>query len=100
MEFRRLQPDLREFLITDFDSSFVFVFVDRSSDDQSRVSGRIADQFDDRLMTGQWPPAPVFGNETEHAMFDLVPLASPWWKVTDVERNSEVVGQFLQLNFP
>ena len=51
-------------------------------------------------MTGQWPTTPVFGDETEHSMFDLVPLAGSRRKVTNMERKTEIVGQILQRNFP
>jgi precorrin-4 methylase len=33
-------------------------------------------------------------------MFDLVPFAGSWWKVTNRNRQSQVVSQLLQGNFP
>ena len=36
--------------------------------------------------------APILGDVAEHAVFNLVPLAGARWKVTDSDRQAQVVG--------
>jgi len=62
--------------------------------------GRAADQIDHDLAAGQGASAPVVGDVAEHPMFDRVPLAGSGWKVTDLDRDAELIGQLLQLAFP
>src|SRR5207249_1322013 len=54
----------------------------------------------DDLVTGQRTPAPVLGDEAEQPMLDLVPLAGPWWEVTHVQHQAQVVGDALQRHLP
>src|SRR5450755_3022871 len=51
-------------------------------------------------MTHKWLASPVVGNEREQTMLDLVPLAGAGRKVTDRQRQLDVVSQLLQGNFP
>jgi hypothetical protein len=44
--------------------------------------------------------APVVAYEGEQSVLDLVPLAGAWWKVTDRDVDSDLVGQVLQLALP
>ncbi len=60
----------------------------------------MTDQFDNGLVARQGFSTPVFGDETEQPMLDLIPLAGPWRKVTYMQRKSEFIGQLLKRNFP
>ena len=51
-------------------------------------------------MTDQRFTPPVLRDETEEAMFDLVPFTGAGWKVTDRERQVEVVGHALEGPLP
>jgi len=48
----------------------------------------MSDQLDDDFMTDQRATTPILGNVREHAMFDFVPFAGSWGKVTDWNRHS------------
>ena len=96
VEFGAFQTDLCELFVADLDSCFVFVVVESGSHDEAGVGGRVADE----LYAGEWSATPVARDETEHAMFDFVPLAGARTKMTDMQRQRELVGQFLQRDFP
>ena len=51
-------------------------------------------------MAGQRFATPVRRDMTEHAMFDLVPLAGTGRKVADRKAKTDMVGQSLQSYFP
>ena len=63
-----------------------------------RCSG--GDEVDDDLMADEWFATPVLANEREKTVFDLVPFAGTWWKVTNRDFQPGFVGQLLQLPFP
>lgn len=60
----------------------------------------VADQVDHRHTVEQRATAPILGNEAKHAMLDLIPLARAGWKMRDMDREMERLGQPLQLRFP
>jgi hypothetical protein len=82
------------------EAGFVGILVQLGTNVEPGFGGRAADQIDHDLAADQGTPAPVVGDVAEHAMFDLVPLAGSGWKVTDLDRDVDFVGQPLQLAFP
>ena len=98
--FRRLEPDSGEFLFGDFDSGRVTAGVEFGFDSQALGGRGAGDQLDNDLVADQRPAAPVLSDVAEHSVFDFVPFARPWWKVTDMDCHSESIGQFLQRDFP
>jgi hypothetical protein len=89
-----------KFLVGDFDSLRVGVFIEASLDAQSLSGGGAADQVNDDLPADQRAPSPVGGNVAEHAVLDLVPLAGAGREMTDLDRQPQLVGEFLQLSSP
>jgi hypothetical protein len=59
-----------------------------------------ANQIDDDLVADQWTTAPVHADEREQSMLDLVPLAGARWKMTNPNRESQLVGERLQFLLP
>ena len=45
-------------------------------------------------------PSPVLCDVAEKPVFDLVPLARAWRKVTDMDSESCLVGEILEFAFP
>ena len=45
---------------------------------QARFGFRVPDEIDDGHPVEQGPASPIFGNEADHAMLDLIPLARAW----------------------
>lgn len=74
-----------EFVVAYYDSGFVFGIVEGGVDSQAGFGGSMTDQFDNRLVTRQRTTPPVFGDETEQSMFDLVPLAGSRREVTNMQ---------------
>ena len=84
------------------------------NDDADRVSARVehgfylealngcrcTDELDNRLIGRQWSTSPVLRDEGKEAVLDLVPLTGAWREVADMDRESELVGQALQLLLP
>src|SRR5689334_781340 len=82
------------------ETSLVGILVQLGTDAEPCFGGRAADQIDHDLAADQGTSAPVVGDVAEHPMFDLVPLAGSGGKVTDLDREAEVIGQLLHLAFP
>src|SRR5271156_1195014 len=61
---------------------------------------RVTDQVDHGLKRAEGTAAPVLRDVTKQAMLDLVPLAGTRWKMRDMDRQTQVVGQALQFLFP
>src|SRR5688572_15078374 len=82
------------------EASLVGILVQLGPNVEPRSGGRATDQIDHNLAADQGAPAPVVGDVAEHAMLDRVPLAGSGWKVTDLDRDADLVGQPLQLALP
>ena len=74
--------------------------VEASRDLEAGFRFCVADQVDHRHPVEQRATAPILGNEAEHAMLDLIPLARAGGKMRDLDREMECLGQPLQLRFP
>ena len=100
MELRLLHTDLRQVFVADLNADRIFARVQRGLDRQAGFGFGIANQVHYHLVAGQRFATPVRRDMTEHAMFDLVPLAGPRRKVADRKAKTDVVGQALQSHFP
>ena len=89
-----------EFLIAHFDASWIGVGVLDGSDDQSFLGGGMRDEFNDRFKRDQGLGTPVNGDVGEEPMFDLVPFAGAFRKMTHGDAESGLVGQPLHLTLP
>jgi hypothetical protein len=61
---------------------------------------RVPDEVDDGSTVEQGPTTPILGNEAEHAMLDLIPLARARGKMRDLDREMQHIGEPLQFGFP
>src|SRR5690242_19871308 len=95
-----LEGQFGKLCVRHLETSFVGILVQLGTDVEPCFGGRAADQIDHDLAADQGTSAPVVGDVAEHPMFDLVPLAGSRWKVTDLDREAEVIGQLLHLAFP
>ena len=64
------------------------------------VGGGTGDQVDHRRAGEERASAPVLGDKAKEPVLNLVPLARPRRKVTDMDGPLEVIGQLLQGHFP
>jgi len=94
------QSELIQLLVGDFDRGTVTVGVQGSFHDQARLGGGTGNQADHGLVAHQGLSAPVLGDEAEEAVFDSVPLAGARREVTDVQTQTQFVGQRLQRDLP
>jgi hypothetical protein len=62
-------------LIGEFDFCGVEVGVKFATDGQSCGRCGVGDEVDDRLVSFEWPSAPVLGDSREEPVFDFVPFA-------------------------
>src|SRR5215203_6154654 len=74
--------------------------VQSGSDPQAGDGARVADEGHHRLERAQRSTAPVLRDVAEEAMLNLVPFARPRWKVRDMDRQLQIVGEALQASLP
>ncbi len=89
-----------EFLIADLDTRRIGTAILHSSDGQPFFGGGVGDQFNNRFQRGQRLGTPVDGDVGKESVFDLVPLAGSWRKMTHRDDETGLVGQLLHLAFP
>jgi hypothetical protein len=100
VELGKSEAEVFEFFIGDCDSGVVLARVLGSANDEARRRGCARDEIDDDGVGRQRMPTPVFGDQTEQPMLDLVPLAGTGRKVTDLQGHFEFVRQTLQRLLP
>src|SRR5436190_2070001 len=96
VEFCGSDGEMCEFLIAYRNPGFVLARIQRGANREARLRGGVRDQIYDNLVGGERTPTPVFGNETEQPMLDLVPLTGAGRKMTDLQGHSQFVRQTLQ----
>ena len=64
-------------------------------DPEALLRRGVGDQIDDHLVTDERAATPVLCDVAKHPMLNLVPLAGAWREMTDMDRYSQPVGQFL-----
>ena len=62
---------------------------------QSLFRRGVGDQINNYFKVYERAGAPVLGDETEQAMFNLVPFTCAGWEVTDEQPDAQFVGQVL-----
>ena len=92
MERITLQIDAAQLLITDATAFFIPLGVETRGDLEASFCFRVADQVDHRYAVEQRTAPPVLGDETEHAMLNLIPLAGARGEVRDMNRELERRG--------
>src|SRR3954447_13031870 len=100
MKLVPLEGQFSKLFVRHLEPGFVGILVQLGANVEPCFGGRAADKIDHDLAAGQGASAPVVGDVAEHPMFDRVPLAGSGWKVTDLDRDAELIGQLLQLAFP
>ena len=87
-------------LIGDLDSFGIVSGVQGGLDAEPSLRGGIGNQVYDHRVARQGLAAPVLGDPTKHAMFDLIPLAGSRRKVTDTDLQIDLIRQLLQCVLP
>ena len=88
------------FLITDLATFFIPSVIEPRLKGEAGFRFRVPDQVDDGNAVQQRAPTPIFGNEAEHPVLDLVPLAGARRKVRDMDGQVEIIRQPLEFGFP
>jgi hypothetical protein len=88
-------PNGVEYTVGDLDHRWVVSIVELRLDTQSLGGLGIADQVDYDLAADQGSTPPVLRHVAKQAMLDLVPLAGTGREMTDLDKQPQVVGQFL-----
>ncbi len=94
------QTQLGHFVIGDFPSGFVSGGIEGGSDLEPLVNTGMGNEINNCRTTDEGASPPVLGDEGEHAVFDLVPLARTGRKVTNMDGHSERIRELLELNLP
>src|SRR6266511_2515093 len=95
-----LQVDDRHLRGGDRHTVGILPAIDLRSNAEARPIARGGNQTDDGGETHQRLPAPVHRDMREEAMFYLVPLARPWWEVTDGDGEPGPIREPLQFPLP
>ena len=100
MKVGRFQIDCCQFIVRDFEASWIKTLVEFGLDLKTLLSRCRRNQVEDDVMTDQGSATPILGDVAKHAMLNLVPLAGAGWKVADLDRNTQPIGQVLQRHLP
>ena len=84
----------------DLDALLIAARVECALDGQTGFGRRRADQLDHGKAIRERPATPVLRDVAEQPMLDFVPLRRARRIVADVDHESRLVGQFLQLDLP
>ena len=84
----------------DLDTGWIVVLVQLRLDAKPLAGSGPSDEVDDRLEARERFPPPVLCDVAEEPVFDLVPLARAWRKVTDMDPEPCLVGEILEFAFP
>ena len=87
-------------LLRDLDACGISGSVETAGDFQSLGSGGVCDKRDNGFVVTQGFTPPVGGNEREQAMFNLVPFAGAWGKMTNRDVQTGFISQFLKFQLP
>ena len=100
MKVVTIQANGCEFIVGYLDAFWVRIGIQLRSHLQALLGRCCCDQVDDDLMADQGLAPPVEADVREQSMFDFVPLAGPRREMADPDRDSEFIGESLQLQFP
>ena len=89
------EGDGLQFRVGNLYSFRIFPVVEFRAYPQSRFRGSFPDEVHYRCPVYERMPPPVLGDETEHAVLDLVPLAGSRGEVGYVDGKGKLVGQLL-----
>ena len=78
-----LQTNPREFSVVDLGSGRVQAVVNCGMNLEALRGGGGGDEIDDDFETDERFPSPVLADEAKQPVFDFVPLAGAWRKVTN-----------------
>lgn len=60
----------------------------------------VPNQVHNHFEAAQRPPTPIFCDVAKHPMFNLIPLARAWGKMTDRDRQPNLIGHGLERYLP
>src|SRR5260370_8313325 len=99
MKVMRKHVDGGELRIGDFESLWIFLFVEFSTYGQARLGSRSGNQFDDCSKTAQGFAAPVDADERKNPMLDFIPFTGSRRQVAPPPPQHNFVHHFLYSNF-
>ena len=82
MKFLSLDVDLRELFIGNFNPFWIFVCIEFTRYYEIGFSSCVCDKVDEHSMSYQRFATPVLSYIREQPLFDFVPFACAWQKVT------------------
>jgi hypothetical protein len=100
MEISTDDVDRSHVLISYDDAFWIGVGVEFTMDLEIRISGSGAYEVDNDAIADQPFGVPVYRDEREQAVFDLVPLAGARRQVVDANVDAKLIGETLQFAFP
>src|SRR5215469_15707597 len=92
-------PDVQEghFFLRDSDSFWVRIDIEIGLDGQSLARARVGNQIHDDLMSFQRTTPPIRRDVAKHPVLDFVPLRGTRRKMTNLDAQSDFIGELLQL---
>jgi hypothetical protein len=100
MKLRWREMQALHVLRTDLHTGWIGILIHLGLDGEARIGRGLTNYIDHHLATDQRPPPPILGNMTKHPVFDLMPLTGPRRKVSDVERDPDLIGALWEFDFP
>ena len=95
MELVPLDIDGGEVLVGYLDARFIAVLVQACFDRESCRCCGITNQVHNNSLAQQGPATPALRDVAEHPVFDFVPFARAWRKMTNTDREMNLGCQFL-----
>ena len=100
MERVFLELEFGHLLVGNLDPCWIGIRVQGTLDLQTSFRGGGGDQINDDLVADQRLASPVLTDEGKQTVFDFVPLAGPWWKVTNRNFQAGLIRELLQFPLP
>ena len=100
MEGVSLESEFGHLLVGNLDPRWIGIRVQGTLDLQTSFRSGSGDQINDDLVADQRLASPVLTDEGEQTVFDFVPLAGPWWKVTNRNFQAGLIRELLQFPLP
>jgi len=100
MKLVAFDVDMLHLHIGDFAPGRIFPTIQPAGYFQSFCRGRLGYKLDDRFVIAQRLSAPIRRNKGKEPVFDLVPFARTWRKMTDGQAKAGLIRKLLQFQFP
>ena len=89
-----------QFFVAHFEPRGIGMGIECRLDPQTRCGRGVPNQVHNHSETAQRTPTPIFCDVAKHPMFNLIPLARAWRKMTDRNRQPHLIGDALECDLP